>query len=114
MEQAGFPRRGEVWWVSFPDDPREHPAVVVSIDSRNRFANSVLAIPITTNLRESPTHVLIPAGQGGLRELSMARCENVSYVLKSRLRRGTYSGRIAVTVLGDIERAMMRALGILA
>ena len=44
-----FPRRGEVWLVSFPDDPKSRPALIVSPDVRNELANSVLAVPITTN-----------------------------------------------------------------
>jgi mRNA-degrading endonuclease toxin of MazEF toxin-antitoxin module len=61
-----FPRRGEVWLVEFPDDPKSRPALIVSLDARNELANSVLAVPVTTNLRPSPTHVLLPTGQGGL------------------------------------------------
>lgn len=50
---ATFPRRGEVWLVDFPDDPKSRPALIVSLDARNELANSVLAVPITTNLRPS-------------------------------------------------------------
>ena len=85
---ASFPRRGEVWLVEFPDDPKSRPALIISLDARNELANSVLAVPVTTNLRPAPTHVLLPAGQGGLSHDSMARCENVSYLHKSRLTRG--------------------------
>jgi mRNA-degrading endonuclease toxin of MazEF toxin-antitoxin module len=58
---ATFPRRGEIWLVEFPDDPKLRPALIVSLDARNEFSNSVLAVPITTNLRPAPTHVLLPA-----------------------------------------------------
>src|SRR5437867_2222769 len=71
---------GEVWLVEFPDDPKARPALIVSADVRNELANSVLAVPITTNLRPSPTHVPLPEGQGGLSHNSMARCENVSFL----------------------------------
>jgi mRNA interferase MazF len=107
-----FPQRGEVWLVDFPDDPKLRPALIVSIDSRNEYSNSVLAVPLTTNLRAAPTHVLLPAGQGGLSEPSMARCENVSYVLRSRLRRGKYSGKSSPALIREVERALMRAFGI--
>lgn len=66
-----FPRRGEVWLVEFPDDPKSRPALIVSPDGRNELANSVLAVPVTTNLRPAPTHVLLPAGQGELAHDSM-------------------------------------------
>src|SRR6184192_182574 len=90
-DAATFPRRGEIWLVEFPDDPKTRPALIVSLDARNELANSVLAVPITTNLRPAPPHALLPAGQGGLLHDSMARCENVSYLHKSRLTRGPWN-----------------------
>lgn len=107
-----FPRRGHIWLVEFPDDVKPRPALIVSIDARNEFANSVLAVPLTTNLKRSPTHVLLPAGQGGLPADSMARCENVSYVHKSRLRRGGFAGPISTPLLRDVEKALLLSFGI--
>lgn len=109
-----FPRRGEVWLVSFPDDPKSRPALIVSPDVRNELANSVLAVPITTNPRPSPTHVALPAGQGGLSHDSTARCENVSYLHKSRLGRGPLAGAISPPLMRDVERCLLRAFGITA
>ncbi|HWB54211.1 MAG TPA: type II toxin-antitoxin system PemK/MazF family toxin [Tepidisphaeraceae bacterium] len=106
-----FPHRGEIWSVEFPDDPKSRPALIISPDARNEFANSVLAIPITSNLRPLATHLLLPAGQGGLSQNSMARCENVSYVHKSRLHRGPYSGTISPALMREIERCVLRTLG---
>ena len=109
-----FPRRGEVWLVEFPDDPKSRPALIISLDARNELSNSVLAVPITTNLRPAPTHVLLPAGQGGLAHESMARCENVSYLHKSRLARGPLAGTISPALMREIERSLLRSLGISA
>jgi mRNA-degrading endonuclease toxin of MazEF toxin-antitoxin module len=64
VEEA-FPQRGEVWMVSFPDDPKSRPALIVSLDPRTQFSNTVLAVPLTTNLRPAPTHVLLPKGARG-------------------------------------------------
>lgn len=109
-----FPRRGEVWLVSFPDDPKSRPALIVSPDVRNELANSILAVPVTTNLRPAPTHVLLPAGQGRLAHDSMARCENVSYLHKSRLARGPLAGVITAPLMREVERCLMRSFGITA
>src|SRR6476469_7136858 len=105
---SSFPRRGEIWLVDFPDDPKSRPALIVSLDVRNELANSVLAVPITTNLRPAPTHVALPAGQGGLSHDSMARCENVSYLHKSRLSRGPFAAAISTTLMRDVERCLLR------
>ena len=107
-----FPRRGEIWLVEFPDDPKSRPALIVSTDVRNELANSVLAVPVTTNLRSAPTHVLVPAGQGGLSYDSMARCENVSYLHKSRLARGPLAGAVRLALMREVERCLLRALGV--
>ena len=107
-----FPRRGEVWLVAFPDDPKLRPALIVSPDIRNEFANSVLAVPITTNMRPAPTHVLLPVGQGGLSRESMARCENASYLHKSRLGRSALGGTVGDALMREIERCLLRAFGI--
>ena len=109
---VAFPRRGEVWLVDFPDDPKTRPALIVSTDSRNEFANSVLAVPVTTNLRLSPTHVLMPAGTGGLRLDSMARCENVSYLHKLRIDRGQFKGIISEALMREVEECLLVALGL--
>src|SRR2546423_12056695 len=111
---AAFPRRGEVWLVEFPDDPKQRPALIVSPDVRNELANSVLAVPLTTNLRPAPTHVPLPAGAGGLAHDSVARCENVSYLHKSRLARGPLGAAMAAAVMQEIERCLLRSFGILA
>jgi mRNA interferase MazF len=111
---ATFPRRGEIWLVDFPDDPKLRPALIVSSDARNEFANSVLAVPITTNLRSAPTHVVLPTGQGGLAHDSMVRCENVSYLNKSRLVRGPLAGEISRSLMLEVERCLLRALGVTA
>jgi mRNA-degrading endonuclease toxin of MazEF toxin-antitoxin module len=86
--------------------------LIVSIDARNQYSNSVLAVPLTTNLRQAPTHVYLPKGQGGIPQPSMARCENVSYVMRFRLRRGGFTGQISPALLHEIEKALMRAFGI--
>lgn len=110
---SSFPRRGEVWLVSFPDDPKCRPALIVSPDARNELANSVLAVPLTTNLRSAPTHMLVPAGQCGLDHDSMARCENVSYIHKPRLQ-GSSAGTLRPPLMREIERCFLRAFGLTA
>lgn len=107
-----FPRRGEIWEAHFPDDPKRRPALIISVDARNEFAHSVLAVPITTSLRPSPTHVLLHLGEGGLVQDSVARCENVTLIHKPRLFRGGYSDKIGIAALREVETCLLRAMGI--
>jgi mRNA interferase MazF len=90
-EARRAPLRGEIWFVQFPVDPPEkgrRPVIVVSIDARNRHerADTVLVIPLTTSIhKESPTHVLLPAGETGLSSDSAARAEDITVVRKRSL-----------------------------
>ena len=82
------PRRGKIYLVALPGQPgdaKARPALIISTSVRNRLAHDVMVIPLTTNLRPAPTHVEIPAGKGGLRATSMAKCEQVTTLDKSFL-----------------------------
>jgi mRNA-degrading endonuclease toxin of MazEF toxin-antitoxin module len=84
------PRRGEIWWAHFATDTpgKNRPAVIVSQDGRNQHprADSVLAIPLSTSIQNvGPWHLLLRAGETGLREDSVAWAENLSAVGKDQL-----------------------------
>ena len=110
-----YPRRGEIYWVRLPGHPsdtKDRPALVVSLDVRNRLANDVIVVPLSTTLRLAPTHVELPAGEGGLKETSMAKCEQVTTLDKSFLIRGPFAGTINTSLMQEIEKAIQRAIGI--
>jgi mRNA interferase MazF len=110
-----YPRRGEVYLVRLPGHPsdaKDRPALVVSLDVRNRLANDVIVVPLSTSLRLAPTHVELPAGEGGLKETSMAKCEQVTTLDKSFLIRGPFAGTINTSLMREVEKAIQRAIGI--
>ena len=110
-----YPRRGKIYLVRLPGQPqdtKERPALVVSLDVRNRLAHDVIVVPISTTLRKAPTHVELPAGEGGLHRTSMAKCEQITTLDKSFLLRGPFSGTISKPRIHEVEKAIMRALGI--
>lgn len=112
----GYPRRGEIYLVRLPGklkDIKSRPALVVSLNVRNRLANDVVVIPLSTNLRSSPTHVELAAGEGGLEKRSMAKCEQITTLDKSFLIRGPFSGTISDKKMLEIEEAIQRAIGII-
>lgn len=86
--------------------------MVVSLDVRNRLANDVMVVPLSTTLRVSPTHVRIDSGEGGLRETSMAKCEQLTTLDKAFLLRGPFAGKIQDAAMQKVEHAIMRAIGI--
>lgn len=109
-----FPKRGEIHWAKIPGQPgdtKERPVLVVSTDSRNQFADDVLVVPLSTTLRPSPTHVYLPAGSGGISLPSMAKCELIAALDKIFLARGPLGGQITPAQMREIEKAIMRAIG---
>ena len=112
---TAFPRRGEIWAVELPNQPRDphlpRPGLVVSVDVRNRLAGDVVVVPLSTNLRALSTHVLIPAGSGGQPYDSVAKCEQISTLDKRFLIRGPFAGRLPDLLMDRVVRAIRRAVG---
>lgn len=84
------PLRGEIWWAHFHTDPpgKNRPAVIVSTNGRNSHprADTVLAIPLSISTHKlGPWHLLLRAGETGLREDSVAWAENIATVSKLQL-----------------------------
>lgn len=107
-------RRGDVFMANL--DPtigveikKKRPIIVVSNDTINQFSRLVIVVPLTTNIsRLSPSHVLIPKGEGGLGQDSKALTEQIRAMDKQRLttRLGTLSARF----LRLIEQAVRNSL----
>lgn len=110
-----MPRRGEIWSVYTPGQPRDphqpRPALVISEDVRNRRADDVIVIPIFSTGRLGPTRVPIAAGVGGLRHASILFCEEVTTIHRDFLHRGPFGGQAPDPLMQAVLRAVRRALG---
>jgi mRNA-degrading endonuclease toxin of MazEF toxin-antitoxin module len=109
-----YPRRAHVHWVRIPDEPegKRRPGLVVSPDVRNRLAADVLVVPLSTVLREAPTHVRLRPREGGLARASMAKCEQITTLRKDRLSARPLGGALSVQRMLEIEKAVLRAIGV--
>jgi mRNA-degrading endonuclease toxin of MazEF toxin-antitoxin module len=90
-QERQSPMRGEIWWAHFPtDEPgKNRPAVIVSTNGRNSHprAETVLAIPLSTLVHKPGLgHLLLSAGETGLREDRIAWAENIGVVAKNQLK----------------------------
>lgn len=86
-----MPSRGEIWLVDL-NPTRGHeqagmrPGLVVSVDEFNHGpAGLVLIVPLTTRARGIPLHVPVRPPEGGVREPSFAKCEDIRSVSTERL-----------------------------
>jgi mRNA interferase MazF len=112
-----FPRRGEIYWVNL--DPtvgteiaKTRPAVIISNDIGNQYADRVIVAPITSGggTRVFPFEVQIAAGEGGLTKDSKALLDQIRTVDKARL--GSRIGQLAEARMRQIDRAIRLSLGL--
>ena len=109
-------RRGEVYDAAL-DPTRDseqagfRPVVVVSRDALHQALPIAIVVPCTTyrpGRRLYPSQVLIRAPDGGLSRDSVALCEQVRALAKSRL--AGLRGVLDTHSLAQIERALLIAL----
>ena len=108
------PQRGCFYWVAIPGEPeaKNRPALVVSVNARNRLADDVLVVPASTTLRPAPTHVRLGKGTGGLPRDSVLKCEQITTLPKRLLSPSALGGPLSTALLEDVERGVLRAIGV--
>ena len=107
-----YPRRGEVWWVSF--DPsiggeiqKTRPAIVISNDAANNALNRVIVIPITSQVAKVyPGEALIILNG----EQSKAMADQIMTASKQRLKNKL--GNLSRADVTAVESAVLLQLGI--
>ncbi|MGD9494803.1 MAG: type II toxin-antitoxin system PemK/MazF family toxin [Armatimonadota bacterium] len=100
------PARGEVWYVDLEpvrghEQAGRRPALIVSADMFNAGpAGLVVIVPLTTRDRGVPLHVTIDAPEGGVRQRSFIKCEDVRSVGISRL--GQRLGAVEPQIMAEV------------
>lgn len=85
------PARGEVWLVDLSptrghEQAGKRPALVVSVDLFNEGpAGLVVVLPITSKGKGVSFHVRMDPPDGGLRQVSFVKCEDVRSASRERL-----------------------------
>lgn len=109
-------RRGEVWIADLnPTQGSEQagirPVIVFQNDLIGQFTTTVLAIPLTTNLRRAslPACLLIPSGEGGLNQDSVALCYQMRVLDKIRFQKKV--GELLPETLANLEAIVLLTLG---
>lgn len=86
------------------------PVVIIQNDAGNQHAPTVIVIPLTASTHKPalPTHAIIPMGEGGLWRTSIALCEQVRTLEKTRL--GRKLGTLKPDSLHAVEQALQISL----
>ncbi|HEY3302653.1 MAG TPA: type II toxin-antitoxin system PemK/MazF family toxin [Candidatus Binatia bacterium] len=109
------PRRGEVWLVNFnPGRGSEQrgirPALVIQNDTGNIYASTTIVAAITSTIKEFPVTVVLPAGEGGLKQRSMVNLAQLLTIDKGRLQRRL--GNISDPVIEQVNEAVRVSLDV--
>jgi mRNA interferase MazF len=108
--------RGEIWLADLnptrgSEQAGVRPVLIFQNDIVSRFSTTVLAIPLTTNLRRAslPTCAQISKGEGGPASDSVALCHQLRVLDTTRLRRKL--GMVSQATLSTIESVVLFTLG---
>jgi mRNA-degrading endonuclease toxin of MazEF toxin-antitoxin module len=86
--------------------------LVISVNARNERANDLIVVPCSTTLREAPTHVRLRRGEGGVRAACVLKCEQITTLPKDDVEASPLGGAIGPDRLVEVERAVLRAIGV--
>lgn len=109
-------KRGEMYLINLnPNIGAEigkiRPAVVISNDVNNTYADTITVIPITSSVdKVYPFEVLLEKGAGGLDKDSKAKCNQIRSIDKKRLHK--YIGTLKEDKIKELEEAILIHLDI--
>jgi len=111
-----FPNRGQIWFVLL--DPvvgheigKTRPALVISNDRNNQFADTVTVLPITSKTEKIyPFEILLSKEETHLPKDSKVKCNQIRTVDKKRL--VNLVGALSAERLKEIKQALLIHLGI--
>lgn len=104
---------GEIYLMKFGGSGSEQhglrPGLVFQNNTGNAYSPNIIALPLTSNLKKTgqPTHVVIPASEGGLARDSMVLCENPERMSKDRI--GDYITTVSEDTMAEIAEASLLA-----
>lgn len=110
------PLRGEIWLVDLNpvrghEQGGKRPALVVSVDMFNAGpAELVVVLPLTTKDKSIPLHVRIDPPEGGVKEPSFIKCEDIRAVSTERLT--SRLGKVSPRTMALVEDRIRVLLGL--
>jgi mRNA interferase MazF len=101
-------RRGDVRWYKFRRPDKKRPVVILTRDSALEFLGEVTVAPMTSQIREIPTEVLLGPADGMPRDCAI-NLDHIQTVSRGQL--GALITTLPTTKLLEIRRALNFALG---
>ncbi len=112
----GFPKRGEIWLVSLEpvigsEIGKTRPALVISNDQNNQFADTVTVLPITSKTEKTyPFETFLPKEECRMPVDSKVKSNQIRTIDKRRLVKLLSS--ISQNKLKQVEQSLLIHLGL--
>lgn len=103
-------RRGDVRWYAFAPPDKHRPVVVLTRNSAISVLTSITVAPITSNVRDIPTEVLLSPEEDGVSTLSAVNLDNLQTVSKAKI--GALISVLSAERMMEVEQALAFALGL--
>ena len=112
-----FPKRGEIWLVSLEPPVVGHeigktrPALVISNNRNNEFADTITILPITSKTEKIyPFEVFVSKKESILPKDSKVKCNQIRTVDKRRLIK--FLSKLSEEKLDKVKQAILIHIGI--
>ena len=103
-------RRGELYWARLPPPVGRRPVLIVSRSATIAVRTQITVAPVTRTIRGMRSEIALGRSHG-LRAASVANCDSLQTIPKAALD-GRAIGRLLVSELVDLDRALRYALGV--
>jgi mRNA interferase MazF len=98
----------EIWWADLPAPVGTRPVLLLTRDGAYAYLNRVLAVEVTSRVRDIPQEVRLGPREGMPRSC-VASFDNLRAVPKAMLRERV--GRLSPRRIAEVKRALGHALG---
>lgn len=102
-------RQGELRWYTFPAPDKRRPVLILTRSSAISFLTGITIAPVTTQIRDIPTEVLLTPEEDGVPSLCVVNLDNLQTVQKRRI--GPLISTLSFRRMQDVQRAIQFALG---
>src|SRR5438067_8306131 len=103
-------RRGEVWWATLPEPWGRRPVLLIARDEAYDLLSWVMVAPLTTAIRDIPSHVVLEPAEDGVPRRSAVGLDNVQAIRKSWIESPIV--RLRADRMQAIERAIHFAMNL--
>jgi len=102
-------RQGDVYWYTFFPPDKRRPVLLLTRTSAISFLGGITVAPLTTQIRDIPTEVLLTPAEDGVHELCVVNLDNLQTVQKRQL--SSLITTLSSHRMQDVQRAIRFALG---